>query len=985
MCKFRESKNYFIVVCMKQDASTASTRTFDVAIDADQDVVLKDCNLEELATVTVSSTALIESSDLRAVPRKPEVIIVDTAPYRYAGAPYPSITEEETEDILRIDIVNRGLVSTADSIRFATLTLKWGDTLDGTLTGTEADNIFDGSITVYYDNGDDNYNGGDILLLAIATSTFTSGGTVTINIPSVAQTTIPPMATYTYLVVVKAEPDANSYEPHTFTVSCSEPYSAGQVIVCNTKDNIRIQTLGSDTITTSSPGIVIEHKNANLKGDIIATQTTILSVTPDGIENRIEDGQAKALIGFDLVHIGSSTDPAIEIGYVRVKFTTDGTSLLTNGEANFMFKSWRIYRDDGDGVFDSGDNAAGVESTISLDGNGLGTITCYDNYAYSQVSYAQGTGTFFIVMELTDHASGGQGNQTGTRTFAMSIYDGDIGSSTPSATGFWIQDANTDWYVPVVNPAATTTSNVVKAIPVNPQVTVTDTAPILPTLSYSSISDNECEDILKINVRHVSTDNQAGDIRFGSLTLTITDGTNTLTLTQAQALFGTFSLYKDNGDGVFIVGSETLSGSLTGGAISGTPTIRLTQAGTVTSGSISTYFFAVTMKSDAHTKNPRTFKAIIDTDIDPKVEDKRDNIKLYLVDSGIGSSTLAYAQEVPTAFGSITVIPTSPQWLKDNQQDDLLAVKIQHVGNDTEAILELAQLRVRFTDAAGNLWTTSDVQNVFDNLYIVRDNGNGVYNQVEDTQVIAAVDGQAAALSNGYLTFSFTDKDTMCWIYYASSSTFFVAADLLDTASGRGTRSFRASVNITPSATGGDVRLEDANTDLEVSLGTTANSGTSSTTKAIPIDPSGAVTSTSPVTIKNSGQDDLMKLVVTNNGVNTAGSVTITSLRLKVTNGSGVPLSDADAEAIFEDVYLCYSSDGTYGAGDTVVGTQNTMTGWLNASGYGTISLAGSSSTDCIIPANSSKTYFVVVHQKDTASGAGTRTFAVTIDPDLDL
>ncbi|MBI4848076.1 MAG: DUF2341 domain-containing protein, partial [Nitrospirae bacterium] len=406
------TKNYFIVVRMKNDASTATTRTFDVAIDADADVVLKDVNLEALATVTITSQNMTNSFDLRAVPRDPEIIIIDTSPYTHPSSPYPTISDGETEDVLRIDIVNRGLITTADSIKFSTLTLKWGDTVDGTLTETEADKIFS-DIAIYHDtNGDHNYSSGDTRVCSIATSSFSSNGMVTINL-GVTNTTIPSMSTSTYLVVITAKSNAHLQSPNTFTVSCSESYSAGQVMVTSIKDNVRLQTLGSDTITTAGNVFTYGGGGTTLKADITdGTQTTILSVTPDGIEDRIEDGQQRAILSFKMIHMGVSSDSALKLAAARVKFTAtaDETNILTGTESTFMFNSWRLYRDNGDGVFGAGDNPAGMQGNCSLDSKGLGTITGYDNNEYSQVTYVQGSGTFFIVVELTDHASGGQGN-----------------------------------------------------------------------------------------------------------------------------------------------------------------------------------------------------------------------------------------------------------------------------------------------------------------------------------------------------------------------------------------------------------------------------------------------------------------------------------------------------------------------------------------------------------------------------------------------
>ncbi|MBU1752565.1 hypothetical protein KKG56_01705, partial [bacterium] len=983
------TKTYFVVVKLKEDASGTGTRTFRARMDADADVVLKDTNLEEAGTVAITAANAVDSVNITAVPKKPEVIAYNNSPRTYPFA-RPTMCDNETEDVLRIDIVNHDTVATADGIRFATLTVKWGQQTNSTpLTGAQADAIFT-NIWVYLDNGDQGYGAGDTPLTSFAPGSITSGGTMTVAIPlNGTKTIIPAMGTKTYLVVVQAESNAHLQNPYIFTAGARENID---IDILAEKDGVRLDVIGSDTVVTDDGvGILIyQPSGATWTGTTIVSTITITSVTPDGIENRIQDDTEKAILKIQFNHGGTATDSALELAAIKVQFAADGTNPLTNAEANYMIAYCKVYRDTNDnGEFDGGDNAASGECSLSLDSEGIGTITLNDDDADAQVTYAQGTGTFFLTGRLTTHASGGQGSQSGTRTFSISMCSHDIAGDSPTPTGAIFENADTDQILPWDYLSGTiTTSQVCKAIPVNPEVTVIDTVPILPEHSYSTISDNEEEDLLKIAVRHISTDDQAGILRFGTISVVFTDGTNTLTPAQAQGLFGTISIYLDNdGDGTFTSSGDSLVAAITGTNISGTPTFGLPDSGstTITSGQTKNYFLAVQLKSDAHTNTTRSFKALIDADTDAKVSDKRDNIALYLVDKPIVSSTIAYAQEIPNSFGSVTVTSVSPAWLKDTYQDALLAVKVQHVGNNIDAILELSQLRVRFTDGSGNLLTTGDIQNLVSTFYIIRDNNDGTYTESGDTQSIAMVTGQGFTLNNGYGTFTFTDEDTRCWTRYGSTTTYFVVTDLLGTASGMGTRTFRLSVNITPSATGGDVRLEDANTDLEISRGTTANSGTSNPTKAIPINPSGSAVSTSPSTIKNSDQDDLMRLTVTNNGAASAGSITLTNLRVRFTNGGGVPLSSAEAEAIFEDVYLCYSSDGTYELGDPVVGTQSTMSGWLN-NGYGTISLAGSTSVNCIIPAgNSSKTYFLVVHQKDTASGAGTHTYAVTIDPDVDL
>ncbi|MEK9148734.1 MAG: hypothetical protein AAB267_01665, partial [Candidatus Desantisbacteria bacterium] len=445
-------------------------------------------------------------------------------------------------------------------------------------------------------------------------------------------------------------------------------------------------------------------------------------------------------------------------------------------------------------------------------------------------------------------------------------------------TGFQFEDANEEdgwWPTPnteniasIADYSGTTTSNNIEAIPTNPSVTVSDTAPgSAGHPDPPTITDDEKEDLLRISVRNNGA-TDAGYIEFASVTVrlqgtsgTTLDGLVSLTGTDCYTLFKKLYIIRDNNaDDVYASNTDTYAiGSLTDftSINDGYLVFNFTnkdQNCKATNSTTVTYFFVAEMTANAHSYATRTFRASLDGD-QSQIEDWKKNdadghdVKLSINSTNLIDSTLITVEEPVRKEAAVTISDyPATAYLKDTYQDNILKVEIGHLGGPTDATIEFSTLTL-------NLWALADdytgtqamtqaqARALFENIYVMA--GTPTY------PIIGSITGSSnIVVVNGTIAIGFTHNDKYTWIEplgyalapadcgkFIGTGTYYVIFDLRNTASGQGSRTFRASCFVDEGGSQTDVYIDDPNTEsfVNVAKAGTSTSGTSSPTKAIPI------------------------------------------------------------------------------------------------------------------------------------------------------
>ncbi len=141
------------------------------------------------------------------------------------------------------------------------------------------------------------------------------------------------------------------------------------------------------------------------------------------------------------------------------------------------------------------------------------------------------------------------------------------------------------------------------------------------------------------------------------------------------------------------------------------------------------------------------------------------------------------------------------------------------------------------------------------------------------------------------------------------------------------------------------------------------------------------VSSTAPSSMGNSVKDDLLKVVVEHNGISGDSDIEVNKLTFLLEDSAGDPLTTAEAQTIFENLYVYYSSDGTWTAGDTPMVTISNSDIHFDL-GYQEFHLLDGHIYSKIPQATSSKTYFLVAEMKSNAGSSSIKNFTATFDAD---
>jgi len=150
------------------------------------------------------------------------------------------------------------------------------------------------------------------------------------------------------------------------------------------------------------------------------------------------------------------------------------------------------------------------------------------------------------------------------------------------------------------------------------------------------------------------------------------------------------------------------------------------------------------------------------------------------------------------------------------------------------------------------------------------------------------------------------------------------------------------------------------------------------------------VTDTAPDSLAgSSSDDDVLKVVVTHNGISGDNHLEINEwdfLLEKKVGETWSGMTTANAQGLFDNLYIDYSADGTWDTGDTEVKNIPSASFSLS-SGVQTFTI-DDNNADAEIADTSSKTYFLVVDMDpDAETYASTNSiteFRFTFDPDAD-
>ncbi|MFH0774084.1 MAG: hypothetical protein V2A53_01120, partial [bacterium] len=987
------TNTYYIVVQMKSNASVQPQNKFQLSMGTGS-FLFKDNNTDGTVSQTSNGT---ETRMMTAIPLPPIVEVIDSSPY-IPGTAYYQMTDnqEEIEDLLRIELANTATTG-ADSVQLATVTVRMTHSGgDGVISGAEAKNLF-ANAYLYRSSDNTTFEPGDDLIKVIGSTSFTGGtwtdqGTLTFSLTEAekALCRVAPQNTGYFFLVFDLAEGAATATPNNFRATIDEQSSLKWIVVEGSGTSIPLRHTNTGINPVSSQFIYAKDRPPAPNVTVTKVNQT-LSDTANNPGYLIKDSVEDVIFSVDVANLGAvGTSAYIEWDSMRLRFTYDGTVTISEGTLTAMITNIYVRR--------NGTTIINPGGVYTYNSNGTVTVAGFNDGGNSIIAPG-GTETFEVRVVLRNRASGIEDFLTfGTRTFCVDVADGHYNTYN---TGFQFEDANIEDTLPneditsIADYSGTTTSNNIECIPVNPSVAPSDTAPgSSGHPDPPTVTDDEKEDLLTIGVRNNGVAN-AGYIEFASVTVRLMgSGTAVAPLTQTDCtnLFKELYIIRDNGDGSYASNDTATVGSLTdfssindGYLLFNLRNKEMNYKGTANT--LITYFFVVEMTTNAHAYATRTFRATIDGD-QSQIEDWRKNdvdthdVKLGMSSTSPVNSTLVTVEEPVRKDAAVRISDyPAPAYLKDTYQDNILKIEIGNPGQPTDSTIEFSTLTLRLWALADDYtgtqaMTQSQAQAIFENIYIVA---------ATSTQpIIGSITGSSnIIITNGTLSIGFRHNDKNTWIeplgyalapadcgVFIGTGTYLAIFDLRGTASGQGSRTFRASCLVNEGGSQTDVYLDDPNTEdvVNVAKAGTSTSGTSSPTKAIPIDPQVTVTNTAPDRLTEGGKDDLLKIDVNHKGLSGAGEIELATITVKFTNGT-YALSTQDLTNLVSTLTICY---------DTINNPIATFTDFSLTNGTQAFTIP--ESIYSTITAGATNTYYLVVELRGTASGYGTHTLRAIID-----
>ena len=161
------------------------------------------------------------------------------------------------------------------------------------------------------------------------------------------------------------------------------------------------------------------------------TGTAPASMSPAGSDDFLK---------IDFTHNGRTGDNDEELATLHLRFedTTGAADPLTTAEANAIVQDLKIYRDDGNGIYEAGsDTLVTTVRTLALNGSGDQIVTFTDADANVQLPQATGTRTYYVVLDLTATYPGDPARNGVTKIRVTHVTEAGSTAEDESTTCLW--------------------------------------------------------------------------------------------------------------------------------------------------------------------------------------------------------------------------------------------------------------------------------------------------------------------------------------------------------------------------------------------------------------------------------------------------------------------------------------------------------------------------------------------------------------------
>jgi hypothetical protein len=174
---------------------------------------------------------------------------------------------------------------------------------------------------------------------------------------------------------------------------------------------------------------------------------------------------------------------------------------------------------------------------------------------------------------------------------------------------------------------------------------------------------------------------------------------------------------------------------------------------------------------------------------------------------------------------ALSTTDTAPPSMNTGTLDDILQIEITHRGRSGDSDLELVTLELLFDGCYGDSCTpanltTSQANELFDDLRIYKDSSSGVFESGTDL-LVATVD--ALVLTSGVQTVIFSDGDANVQVAYDTPQTYFVVVDRVDSVPGTPTVDRFTITHITEASSTAEDRSHDIGLTLEYATNATSS------------------------------------------------------------------------------------------------------------------------------------------------------------------
>ncbi|MGB2896562.1 MAG: VCBS repeat-containing protein, partial [Anaerolineales bacterium] len=168
---------------------------------------------------------------------------------------------------------------------------------------------------------------------------------------------------------------------------------------------------------------------------------------------------------------------------------------------------------------------------------------------------------------------------------------------------------------------------------------------------------------------------------------------------------------------------------------------------------------------------------------------------------------------------------TAPPSMNTGTMDDILQIEITHRGRSGDSDLELVTLELLFDGCYGDSCTpanltSSQANELFDDLRIYKDTGSGVFEGGTDTLVVTV---DTLVLTGGVQIVTFSDGDANVQVAYGTSQTYFVVVDRVDSVPGTPTVDRFTIAHITEDSSTAEDRSHDIGLTLEYATNATSS------------------------------------------------------------------------------------------------------------------------------------------------------------------